>query len=357
MDPFAHTLLGTALARSPIGRRQGLDTAALIIGANLPDLDVVAHFVSRDASLQYRRGWSHGLLALVILPLLLWLGLLAWRRIRGSSGPSAIRLLSLSTLAVASHPLLDWLNTYGVRLLFPLEPDWYYGDKLFIMDPWLWLLLGGATVLSRPRLPERNWIALAILFSIPMVLLPGALIPMAPRVIFALGLLAISVLRLRTRQEKARPAWALAGVVLAMLYIAALSMANELARGLLESELSGQGQEVLLVGPLPADPLSWDVLIGDGKSYQWGKSSWATGYRFEKKGDIAIGPESHSAVIEARRSPSVRGFVGWLRFPFYELVERKGGGWQVYMMDARYARKRTEGFGGVRVAVPAPETR
>ena len=32
------------------------------------------------------------------------------------------------------QPLLDWLNTYGVRFLMPFDGTWFYGDALFIID-------------------------------------------------------------------------------------------------------------------------------------------------------------------------------------------------------------------------------
>ncbi len=42
MDPLAHTLFGAALAESGLKRRSRYATATLLIGANLPDIDVVA---------------------------------------------------------------------------------------------------------------------------------------------------------------------------------------------------------------------------------------------------------------------------------------------------------------------------
>ena len=61
------------------------------------------------------------------------------------------QLLLLSAIAILSHPLLDTLNTYGVRWLMPFSGRWFYGDTLFIVDPWLWLALAAGVVLSRPR--------------------------------------------------------------------------------------------------------------------------------------------------------------------------------------------------------------
>jgi membrane-bound metal-dependent hydrolase YbcI (DUF457 family) len=139
VDPITHTLAGAALARTRLGRphaeapldgsaatSRGWTGAALMIGANLPDVDAVCYFVGSDFALAHRRGWTHGALAMVVLPIVLALlvagtGRLVERlRKRPSPGlPPFRRLLLLSAVGVWSHPLLDWLNTYGVRFLAP----------------------------------------------------------------------------------------------------------------------------------------------------------------------------------------------------------------------------------------------
>ena len=74
--------------------------------------------------------------------------------------PSAVKpgqVLLLAALSILTHPILDTLNTYGVRWLMPFRGDWYYGDTLFIVDPWLWLVLGVGVVASRrPRRPRGH---------------------------------------------------------------------------------------------------------------------------------------------------------------------------------------------------------
>ena len=70
MDPLAHTLVGATLAETRL--RNG--TAALagpagVLAANAPDIDAITMFISRDLSLGFRRGWTHGVLAMVVLPL------------------------------------------------------------------------------------------------------------------------------------------------------------------------------------------------------------------------------------------------------------------------------------------------
>ena len=60
-------------------------------------------------------------------------------------------LLALAALAVLTHPTLDWLNNYGMRWLMPFDGRWSYGDALFIVDPWVWLALGGVLFLGGSR--------------------------------------------------------------------------------------------------------------------------------------------------------------------------------------------------------------
>jgi inner membrane protein len=86
-------------------------------------------------------------LAAAVLPLVLTGMLLAWDRlVRRRRDPIAAPadpggVLLLAAVAVASHPLLDFLNTYGVRFLMPFSGRWFYGDTLFIVDPWVWIAL------------------------------------------------------------------------------------------------------------------------------------------------------------------------------------------------------------------------
>ena len=169
MDPVAHTLLGAALAETGLKKLSRYASATLIIGANLPDIDVVAQLWGEDVALYVRRGWSHGILAMLILPLLLACAVGAWHRWRGARRSDAppfhlATIIALACLGTWSHPLLDWLNTYGVRLLMPFSETWFYGDTLFIVDPWFWLLSAAALVLAcNQRGGLLGWALLALL--------------------------------------------------------------------------------------------------------------------------------------------------------------------------------------------------
>src|SRR5690606_1230143 len=99
------------------------------------------------------------------LPFLLTAMVLAWdrvvRRKRGPQLAPAIpaQILLLAFLGVLSHPFLDWLNSYGLRWLMPFDGRWFYGDALFIVDPWLWLalLLGLALARRRASTKPPQW--------------------------------------------------------------------------------------------------------------------------------------------------------------------------------------------------------
>ena len=49
---------------------------------------------------------------------------------------------------------------------------------------------------------------------------------------------------------------------------------------------------------------------------------------------------------------AVRGFVGWARFPFVR-VDATPGGHTVHILDARYARRNSRGFGSTSVDLDA----
>jgi inner membrane protein len=83
-----------------------------------------------------------------------------WERLRpGRDGPVKLAgLLLVCFLGTLSHPLLDFLNTYGTRLAEPFSHRWFYGDTLFIMDPWIWLaLIVGLEMSWRAERRGRNW--------------------------------------------------------------------------------------------------------------------------------------------------------------------------------------------------------
>ncbi len=168
MDPVTHILGGASLAATRLGRTSRLAAPALILGANLPDVDVLSYLVGDDFALGFRRGWTHGVPALLVLPALFTALLYLWARLfpQRAGPPLAPRwLATLSYAAVVTHPALDWLNNYGMRWWMPIRDTWYYGDSVFIVDPWLWLTLGGFWLAGR-RPTRRSGVSFGVVAAL-----------------------------------------------------------------------------------------------------------------------------------------------------------------------------------------------
>lgn len=153
MDNLTHSLTGALLGQMGLKRLSGRAMATLVIAANIPDIDAVASLMGRE-SLAIRRGLTHGPVAMVLLPLVLAGLMLAWDRWRPlKQGPPVrpLMLLLLAYIGTLSHPALDWLNSYGIRLLEPLSSRWFAGDTLFIIDVWIWAALIASFWISRRR--------------------------------------------------------------------------------------------------------------------------------------------------------------------------------------------------------------
>ena len=70
MDNLCHTLAGAALGEAGLKRQTRLGMATLMIASNLPDIDV-AVFATDTLAMSFRRGWTHGVLAMAVLPAVL----------------------------------------------------------------------------------------------------------------------------------------------------------------------------------------------------------------------------------------------------------------------------------------------
>ncbi len=161
MDNLTHSLAGAVLGQMGLKRKTALAMPTLIIAANLPDIDAVATLLGTQ-QMALRRGITHGPVAMLLLPLLLTTLMLAygrWRARRSTArvavpGPLPVHagwLLALAYIGTLSHPLLDWLNSYGIRLLEPFSSEWFAANTLFIIDLWLWLALAAGVWMSRRR--------------------------------------------------------------------------------------------------------------------------------------------------------------------------------------------------------------
>jgi inner membrane protein len=358
LDPIAHTLVGASLAQTGLGRKTLYGTAALIIGVNLPDVDAATMLVGSDHALFWRRGWTHGIPALVVLPLLMTGLFVAWTRFKNRAPEGrplrpAI-LLCLSTIAVASHPTLDWMNNYGMRWLMPFRNEWSYGDTLFIIDPWMWLVLGGAVFLYQSRRLSSlvGWAAFAGLTGLVLFgSFPGLRVG---KILWCAGLGTLVLLRFYRvgRQETGARRLAVGAVVLVTVYIGLMLLCAQYARTAVAGALTARGIQIqkLMVGPVPVNPFVRDVVVETLDGYRYGEARLLPRFELELASRSLPLLADSRAVRLATASPEVRGFMNWARFPSAE-VEESASGVTVYLLDARYTRSMRPGFGTAQVHI------
>ena len=354
MDPLAHTLAGAALAQTRLGRSTTLAFPALILGANACDVDAITMFMSRDLSLAFRRGWTHGVLALVLFPVLLTLLLMLVDRVRGAwpgreSHARALPLFGLASLAVASHPALDWLNTYGIRFLMPFDETRYYGDALFIIDPYLWLLLGAPVVVahSASRTAAFAWILLGVSTTLLVAGFEGG--PTATRVLWCAGVTVIVWLRLKGRRWSQRGS-RLATICLAVagIYIAGMASTSRIAERKVAAWLVNHGKAPvsILASPVAGNPLRRDIVAADAEHFHFLRVDWLAEEPIRTAGSSIARGVDGPVVRAVLSAPHVRGLANWLRYPAYR-VEETPNGFRVSITDLRYARTPGGGLGGV----------
>ncbi len=126
MDNVTHSLVGVML-----GRVLGKNAAMMVVAANLPDVDIVSWAGGSLTYIEYHRGLAHSLL---MLPLMAAIPMLLFRSRSWQSYAACF-------VGVLSHLLLDWTNTYGIRMLSPFSGRWLHLDITDVVDPWILLAL------------------------------------------------------------------------------------------------------------------------------------------------------------------------------------------------------------------------
>ena len=358
-----------ALAAAGLRRATPLAATALFMGVNAPDVDILSGFGAEYESLAFRRGWTHGVLALLLWPFVLTGVLLAWDRyVRLKRKPRAAParagpLLALTALAVLTHPTLDWLNNYGLRWLMPFDGTWFYGDALFVIDPWFWLLAGGAAFLtfSQSRLAQVRW---AVFFALATTLIVASaattlsnaaeVVPAGAAVLWTVGVAALVAARWRLRAASPavlEPA-ARIGLALAAVYVVALLAASAAARNEVGETARARGLAVedVMVAPRPANPLIGDIVVATRDEYYVGRFDWLAAPRASLEHEPV--PRARGVAFElAAQAPAARRFLTWARYPAVDVEQGSGGSTLVRFTDVRY--RAADRLSGPVVELPA----
>ena len=290
MDNLTHSLAGALLGQVGLKRLSGRAMPTLIIAANLPDIDALTSVLGLP-SLALRRGVTHGPIALLMLPLLLTALVIAWDRWRPRPDGPPVRpaaLLLLAYVGTLSHPALDWLNSYGIRLLEPFSSTWYAGDTLFIIDLWLWIALIAGVWLSLRR--ERAG-----------------------------------------RSDATRPAIAAFAAICA--YIFANGLITGQAERVATRQLAQAGTVPTLVVANPVPVAFWrrDLLWRDAAHYGAGRYQFGGGASDFSDGQPLRLDDPRLAALAKR--PDIAAFLFWSRMPI--VVDDEAG--RPFLTDQRFA--------------------
>ena len=136
---------------------KGVLVAGAALGA-APDIDVVFS-IGGDFfdTLKHHRGITHSLIVLLAVGPLAghWL----WRRFGDGLHWRRQHLwwLAVATLALLSHPVLDWLTPYGTQLFAPFSERRFAVNAMPIIDPvYTLILLGGLGAGAWLKSPRRR---------------------------------------------------------------------------------------------------------------------------------------------------------------------------------------------------------
>jgi len=295
VDNVTHALAGLLLADAtmtwvssrhsgpetvPMSRRfAGVAAVLGVVAAELPDSDLVYSGsvlgMGKLGYLLHHRGHTHTVVWAVVGALLLWVVAQWWLQ-RGATSDERTwlaregrrPLLVLALMGTLSHILLDWTNSYGVHPFWPFDNRWYYGDAVFIVEPWLWVVAIPAVLYSR----RSRWapVILAVLLAVILAASWGLGQVVRPVAILltlfaALWLVAQRFWSPTTRVTSGIAAW----VLVTLVFTLASTKAEALVRASAATDGVDSVRDVIL-NPAPGDPTCWAgmAVTNDGQFHR-----------------------------------------------------------------------------------------
>jgi inner membrane protein len=354
LDPLTHFLTGAVISRSGLNRKTALATVTMVLAAEIPDADIITNIVGPVEGFAHHRGFTHTFLgapfmAAAVVGLVYGVHYLQERRRAGAAarveaarvvqsasggdpagnGSGLVRerataviddhipieipqlpirwglLYGYALLAVLSHILLDFTNSYGVRPFAPFNWHWYGWDIVSIIEPmitlplllaligpWFFGLIGGEVGAKRDRFPGRKS--------------------------------------------------AIAAMVFIVLVWWVRDYNHRRAVTLLQAEVySGEEPKRVMAGPYALNPFKWMGVVETANFYEnLNVDTLKDELDPEHRAVVRYKPPETPFTLAAKKSPMGRVYLDWARFPHTEtelLDEKEGGGAIVHLRDLRYA--------------------
>ncbi len=307
MDPVTQTLTALSLSEAGFKRKTRDATLALLVAANLADLDVVSRAWGKLAYLQFHRGPADSLLGTTLLGALTAGVIYALRKNRPPARhapPLNAKWLLLGCWAAAgSHLLLDLANSYGVQLFWPWSARWYAADIEFATDPVLLALL-----------------------------------------LVGLGLPAL--LRLVSEEVGARRGSMQSGALVALALVAGLLSlrwaSHRRALTALQSRTyHGQEAEAVAAFPTLANPFEWIGVAETPTAIEVAPINSLNGELDTESERIYYKPNPSAPLRAALKTRTLKVFMSFARFPWAR-VRSSRSGWVVTVQDLRFVAPGTD---------------
>jgi inner membrane protein len=310
MEPVTHFLTGACIGRAGLNRKTAYATLAAVLAAEAADLDMLWGFAGPVDELKHHRGITHTFWAVPVVAGVVvgavWL-LDRWREKRRqrkySAGAPSISpalagdmggieqfsrsnpastpvhwgwLYLTACIAALSHILLDWTNNYGVRPFFPLNPHWYAGSFMFIVEP----ILYGIFFLA---------------FVVPWLL------GLADREIGA---------RRKPFKGQGWAIFALAGMLI-LGCVRWTEHAHALAL-VANTNVASAPVTRAAAEPYPVNPFRWHAILETPGFYQTAEiNTWADSIDSDSQRDVLYKPADTPAVEAAKRTPLGQVYLDW----------------------------------------------
>ena len=288
VDPFTHLMTGACLARAGFNRKAAYATAAMVVAADLPDIDTLWSLGGPVAAFQHHRGWTHTFLGVPVEAAAVVGVAWMWHRWRGGGAEAKLAapvrwglLFWFALVALLSHLALDWTNNYGLRPFFPFNPRWYEGSIVFIAEPVLWAMLLAALV--------------------------------APALF---GLIGSEV---GARKERFRGrGWAIAALVGMMAMWGWREVERQRALTLVAGQDFGAEVVRMTVSPHPITPFKWHAVVETPMYYQLAVVDTLNGTVTASAAEMIYKPPTTLATLLAKRSWLGEAYLDWSKWPVVE---------------------------------------
>jgi inner membrane protein len=277
LDNLTHTLTGLMLARAGVAKGVPRAGLLLMVAANAPDIDIASWFGGPEIYLRYHRWITH---ALIAAPVMAAVAVLLARVFSKGKFPWA-RAGIAALVGVFSHVLLDWTNTYGIRLLLPFSTEWLRLDITNVIDLWIWAGLLLAVV--------------------------------AP----ALGKLVSSEIGAKSGAGRG---WAVFALLFLLVYDFGRYVAHNRAVATLDSHIyDGANPKRVAAFPHFGNPLSWRGVVETSDAYRIFDLNLAATFD-PTGGRVIYKPQDVPAFDAARQTPAFRTFLDFSSFPVWRTI-------------------------------------